>query len=491
MDLSVEFRCDFVKKSKRSTLVRVLNRCLLFNILLVLQVTASNQSQESSARPSSTTLARHARVLDMYPVTSVSQEGQEINGFLLKKVLVVVSPGLRIPPDHIHLPTLWEKKQHQCKFRETLKLHKSEKFESFEEILSTKEKFKRKSNSAFKVFKFDPETCRGESLSAAGVLHMIHVGEHLSKVYLSKLKSLQHVMSQGLAESVGDEVLFHSMNALLYGLLTEKQFIHSDVVKVPSDFHFKTDVKQPQDDLHFYVAESYKQETHLLKSNKLSILETGMKDETTAKEAINYLLNQLYPKLVVRKQNNQEFDNSNFGNQNKDLHFNYITNIFNSSDTHHKYLTSNPLFHTYAVSLTYPLRQHIKNFILSSEDLPEEQDMKLLAVDELLMLSLLASLNLTVSNHLMPGSRLVFETYEPKFLSPLDKPEKVDKLLKLMNIPLEKRNPLSFVRVLYNGKVISSSFASCGSSEVGFCHYSDTATILDYLVNDKELKLEL
>lgn len=544
-------------------------RCLhVFGFLLMVNLdSAQSNSYSHSHINDFSSIKNHPRILEFHPDYVNGAEGTKIDGLNLKQTIVIVTPGLLIPPDNVEeLHPPWSQdKAHLCNFQEFSKYHNSEKVRGYLEILSLKEKVKiKKVKSGFKFLSplAESSDCGSKKLSAAGVAYLIHLGQYLRQAYSGQLSSLnEFAHSLDLAETYGEEALFQSLNALLYGLLTEKQFISTDIAKKSKDFSVPTlKTSQHHHDLQHFVEQSYQTESHLLKDSKLNIFDQNV--DVPAKHVVVYLLNIFYSILNDTNTIKDIVKNSNFLN-NKILTYNAISRLFNSSDAHTSYLSSNSVFKLYAESQTYSVRQHLKNVLLKEKEVVNN-DLKVIAIDDLLMLSLLVSLNMSVNRHLPSASRLVIELFDmtpsmhvkplthngkdlqvspdhsannlgsklPSQIQPnehystpgevslapgeglaaslqslrnsapssplshiLSQQSMSAETLKQEDIPLKSnQNPLQFVRVLYNGQVVTAQLGGCSHDtliSLGLCVRSSFENLLNSLGKSQSFKEEL
>ncbi|KAH9495488.1 hypothetical protein Btru_013040 [Bulinus truncatus] len=483
-----------------------------------------------SSVSSAPSFALHPRISELHPDNFQGAEGSKVSGLELKKSVIIFTSGLVPPPAHITKhPSLSADISHLCDFKSYASNHKSSKVQSYQEILSLKEKTKRRQvkRSGFKVFEAVTagEVCQPGRLTAGGVSQMIQLGEHLFRSYAATLQSLNgNTRLERLAEAVGDPILFQSMSGLLHGLLNEKQFVSVDVAKLPHDYdagsYAKDKSLQFKNQLHHLVDKAYKTENLLFKESGGD--SSGSLAELPAKDVLAYLLNIVHSKLRYdgETDNLSAFDDLN-------LSIWDVDRLFNSSDSYNSYLASCPVFQVYANHHTYSLRQHILKFLREPVEDDGKGNLRLLAVDDLMMLSLLVSMNLSVDKHLQPASRLVMEVFEsPPAASPLNtlylptdsfiknflpshnsklegshivskmSPDSKDgnpsllsslhlitsltskgpHILKALEVsgalgPM-KQKPLELVRVLLNGQVITPSLSACSDDEfasLGLC----------------------
>ncbi|CAL1542595.1 unnamed protein product [Lymnaea stagnalis] len=522
------------------------------------QSKADSQSQINHVSSSFSSFKLHPRILEFHPDYVNGVEGSKIDGLTLKKTIVIVTPGLLIPPDNVEeLHPSWSRdRTHLCNFQEFSKNHKSDKVRGYSEILSIKDKFRsKKVKSGLKFFSPLSEAgdCASKKLSAAGVSHLIYLGQYLRQAYSDQLSSLhESAHDLDLAETFGEEALFQSLNALLYGLLTEKQFISTDIAKRSRDFNTASErTPQPHHDLQHFVEQSYETESYLLKNSKIDILDQDV--DVPSKHTVLYLLNILFSILNDNNVVSDAVKNSNFFNS-RILSYNAMSRLFNTSDIHTSYLSSNSAFKLYAQSRTYNMRQRLKA-LLPKEGKAVDNDLNVISIDDLLMLSLLVSLNMSVNRHLPSASRLVieyFETVPSMLINPLwhayplhngeglqvSPDHSTDQLgsklpshiplgehpstpggigdssppsfplshillnqnmlagiLKQNDIPIRNhQNPFEFVRVLYNGQVITAQLGGCSHDTLitlGLCVRSSFENLLNSLAKSENLKEEL
>nr|KAI8728349.1 hypothetical protein BgiMline_032853 [Biomphalaria glabrata] len=506
----------------------VLRQCL--HVMMLVLVVSSYTMSPSRVdpvhyRPVSPSFAFHPRFSELDPNNFQGAEGTNVFGFDLKKSVIILTPGLVQPPapvrNHRSLPA---DVSDLCNFKKFSKSHISEKVRSYLEMLYLKEntKYRGGKKSGFKVLKplaQNGETCHSDGLTAVGVSQMIQLGEFLARSYAGKLGSLSGVTSlEGLAETVGDVVLYQSLVAVLHGLLNDKQFVSSDVTKLSSDFTAPNSVKgkvlKYKSELHDYVGWAYKKEGSLFKE----IMTSDPEKELPARDIIAYLSN------IVHSNTNPGSEADELLGK-VDLTLWDIDDLFNKSDTHHGYLASSSFFQMYANHNTYHLRQRIKEFLHLGEleESSPGNNLRLLAVDDLMMLSLLVSLNVTVDKHLAPASRLVLEVFHlssPGAMSGAPSIQRVQNIVSSQNSKLKDSHaiqkvasspenkhptllsslypsahyPIDYIRILFNGKVITPSLSACSAdflASQGLCNSKHFQPLLSSFLEVNQAKVEL
>lgn len=447
----------------------------------------------------SNVLTKYFLVFDIYIA------GAHIGGFQLQKVLVVTTPGLQTPQEHNGWASIHDPGDHLhfCSFK---KMSKYLDIGNYLNILKIKEKFpNKKVKQAFKNLEPLPNVkhCGRHSLSSFGVLQLINLGKYLFNSYFGKLKSLDSiVLSHKFASTFGDQTLFQSLSALLYGLLNEKQFVYTHVDKLSSGFSTASQFKEEQQSLHYFVEQSFIKENHFFKNTKVFAFSRGyitdipFGDDISSKDVICYLCNSLCPKSQ---------------NHEKALRISYdgISHIFNLSDAYNNYLTASSLFWSYSEFRTASLWKLVKNWLSPNHKHYKQQtgnsnshdDLKVITVDDLFMFSILRTLNVSVARHTAPASRLIIESFVLKDSdSGLDSlNSKIVPNLKLgkgelsfpslnkistfkvysqgkkfdyFTLPIKNNTGRTFVRLLYNGQVITSFIPGCKSDKIttlGMC----------------------
>lgn len=375
-------------------------------------------------------------------VLDINITGALIKGFQLHRVFIAATPGLRTPNIHGSLPVSSSQVDNSrfCHFRDFSKVHKSEKVKNYQETLLMKEKFQGKTKLRFKMFGSVPEAgnCKNKSLSSFGVSQMINLGVYFLSSYFGKLKGLNSVLQHPeFACTFGDENLFQSLNALLYGLLTEKQFVYANINKLPIDFFKRSLPGDTSQDLHYFVEQSFLKENHLFKDTRVfkfrngNLMEMLYGSHVTAKDVIDYVSNSFCLASESVRALGLSYDD--------------VSDAFNVSDFYNKYLTTSFTFQTNSFTRTFSVRKSIKKFLaISSQPAQGESDidnsdLKIIMIDDLFMLSVLVALNLPATEHLFPSSRLVIESFIPA--SPDSVLQSVDSELVLLH---EQRASRSF-----------------------------------------------
>ena len=371
-----------------------------------------------------------------------------------------------------------------------------------------------------------------EELSVLGVIQMIKLGEFLARRYFENLKSVVAPPGENknLAETTGELVHFQTLSAFLHGLLMEKQFVAADVAKVGASFcqaagHLRslcTASHKALQHTRFFVEEAFRKESLLFKNSKLSelniaaLLSEGQND-LSAKEAISHVANTLCAKRHHRRVVRQKREEpEQFPND-------HIALMFDISDAHISYLASSKVFQSFAKSNSFSLLSYADRWLScalpggsgdENKSCNDKNDMKIISVDPLSMLSLLSALSLPSSHHILPASRLVIETFysnhslhsqstevdikllnDTKNLGYLSKqalqgepsPPHFPHINRMEGISgkpdtshfkgsIEDSTDLSskFVRVLYNGQVVTSKIIACApySTSNGLCPYN-------------------
>ncbi|GFR62608.1 hypothetical protein ElyMa_005460300 [Elysia marginata] len=504
----------------------------LFLLFLVLAISSTYASNSNP----------HPRISELCADTFRGFEGERIKGFQLQKAFVLVTPGHTGPPSDIV---------------EALEGHRSEKVRAYPELLSAKKVVKGiPSKSSFKSFEALPsgssraseksrtkETFKGigdeqginkeerekiEELSVLGVVQLIKLGEFLAKRYFEQLKSVVAPPgeSKNLAEATGELVHFQSLSAFLHGFLMEKQFVAANVAKVGASFcqvagnvgSTCSTTHSTLKHLRFFVEEAFRKESVLFKNSKLtefnvaSMLNEGPLD-ISAKEAISHVSNKLCAERhhrrvqKVRRKQEEPAPASN----------DHINVMFSISDSHVSYLSSSKVFQSFAKLQSISLLKYADQWLTCSRlsSLDEESksckdnnDIKLVSVDSLSMLSLLTALSLPSLQHILPAARLVVEILhssqnetkldsvnlnfvretvqqsDVKFsdLVPIDHGRSgVERMSENdtwsyneTSTPDQIDLSSKYVRVLYNGRVVTSNISTCAGysmSSLGLCPY--------------------
>ncbi|GFO16217.1 hypothetical protein PoB_004272200 [Plakobranchus ocellatus] len=518
----------------------------------------------------------HPRISELCADTFRGLEGRRIKDFRLEKVFIAVSPGHTSAPRDV---------------AEALQKHKSEKVRDYPEFLTIKKAVNgRNEKSAFKIFealpsesfgksktegwrkgKRDRETVKrgapetsvqSEQLSVLGVIQMIKLGEFLGKSYFKKLRSIAAPPGESprLAETTGDLLLYQTLSALLHGLLTEKQFVAADINKVGSSFcrvlgHSGSVCNAYHNSLQHlqhFMQEAFNKETHLFKDVKLSSFNFAefwqdFQRDWSAKEAIGFVSNRLCAEKHHKKVASSRFKSK----KPVKISSGHLNLLFNVSDAHVAYMSASEVFQSFAKSYSLLLLQFADQWLTchwcKGSVCHDENDMKIVSLNELSMLSLLSALYLQPSKHILPASRLVIEVFH---MQPFElqmelhkvQKEEEEKLLFAPEVPVQNKishlnhlklsenlilpapssgqllpelspnkqslheeitessHDSKFVRILYDGHVVTSSIPQCKDNPVaslGLCSYKMfRSMILDppphlHLLGSSNIKSEL
>ncbi|XP_005104752.1 uncharacterized protein LOC101864243 [Aplysia californica] len=365
--------------------------------------------------------AQHARISEICSEKFYGREGTPVKGFELEKVFVAMTPGVRTPVERVHgLVEMSQTSSAECRFQEFAQRHASVKVQSYPETVLLKEEMKSSSaKSDFRVFKRFTESrgCKTNSLSSYGIAQLIQLGEYLQRCYSEKLHSFQSLpLHKEFAETVGEEVLFQSLSAVLHGLLTEKQFVRFDIRKSPANFckRCKSQVGpcscREHEDLHYFVEPSFYRERHILKEGLVHV----------QKRAFLKQHQNIPVKEIISHISRVACGDENGIRGAIQVPLREIDNLFDLSDSFNSYISSQPLFRSYAQARMRPLWEVVEAW-LHPTHAPDNvsvegkiDDFKIVSVDELMMLSFLASMSKTLDRHMAPASRFVVEMFELK-----------------------------------------------------------------------------
>uniref|UniRef100_A0A0B7ABA5 Uncharacterized protein n=1 Tax=Arion vulgaris TaxID=1028688 RepID=A0A0B7ABA5_9EUPU len=305
---------------------------LIVNYVL-LEKAAGSTVYDASVN-SNSDLLTHPRITENCRHVFEGNEGTAIQGFKLRQVFVATTPGLLTPHISNSQSSSYEPDEYVrfCSFRDFLKSGIAD----YLKTLTIKEKFRGNViKPDFKIFYSmpDEENCQKQILSLFGLSQLINLGKYLLKSYNDKLVSLDTVQPHpGLAVTYGDETFFHSLSALLYGLLTEKQFIYTHIKKSSYDFSEEAQLQNTYQDLHYFMEQSYIKEYHLFKNSKVNPDDVAnpllFDPNESSKSAISHLSNSLCPTF------------SDHSSQTVTVTHQDVDNIFNASDLHNIYLTN-------------------------------------------------------------------------------------------------------------------------------------------------------
>ena len=368
-----------------------------------------------------------------------------------------------------------------------------------------------------------------QELSVVGVIQMIKLGEFLARRYFEQLKSVMAPPGENknLAETTGELVHFQTLSAFLHGLLMEKQFVAANVAKVGASYcrvsgqlsSVCSAAHSALQHLRFFVEEAFRKESLLFKGSKLSDLNVAAllsegPNELSAKEAISHISNRLCAERHHRRVERVEKKPMQVANV-------HIDQMFNIADSHVSYLSSSELFQSFAKSHSLSLLSYADQWLTcfdsEAKKCRDKNDMKMVSVDPLSMLSLLTTLSLPTSQHILPAARLVIEIFHLRpssqqeqnrtkleYLSEhalhnekrwSDLPDGSKHVTGVENMS-EKSNTSSqyegsqldkkdfkskFVRVLYNGQVVTSNISACAEEPVlnlGLCSYKSFNSLL-------------
>ncbi|RUS83808.1 hypothetical protein EGW08_008420 [Elysia chlorotica] len=365
--------------------------------------------------------------------------GERIQDYQLEKAFIAVTPGHTSTPADIV---------------KALEGHRSEKVRAYPELLSIKRVVRGSSSkSAFKIFEALPsgtyrttqksfggkekkqDRTEGgkveEELSVVGVVQLIKLGEFLSSRYFEQLHSVGAPPgeSENLAETTGKLVHFQTLSAFLHGLLMEKQFVATNVAKVGASYcqvagqlgSICSAAHSALQHLHFFVKEAFRKETVLFKDSKLSglnvaaLLSEGPND-LSAKDAISHVSDRLCAERHHRRVERVRKNPIQVSNADIDL-------MFNISDSHVAYLSSSEAFQSFARSHSLSLLSFADQWLTCSPragshsgsgGCRDKNDLKTVSIEPLSMLSLLTTLSLPTSQHILPAARLVIEVFNLK-----------------------------------------------------------------------------
>lgn len=431
----------------------------------------------------------------------LSLSGKTIKGFQLSQAFVITTTGLR----YQYIDKEFDDPTFPCNFDSFSHDHPSDKIRLYPEIIDYKSTLRagnQKAKSAFRVFHPVPSysQCNADALTSLGISQSIWLGEYLSLAY-QELWTLEKRFAA--AYSIGDEALYQTASAVLYGLLQEKQFVKNHVQKLnknytPAGVHKKYSADLSNDDIHQFIHSSFHKEHHLFKEPSSSTMKSKVMDRligtnTSVKAVISHLAINYCPVQLIGLSSPSD-------NHLRNDFFSYsISHLLFLSDVHNVYLSQDEFFQSYAYSRTLPLKKFLQTWIKSSKS-DHNPEINLIAVDDLFMFSLLTSLNISVKEHITPVTRLVIEkfTYNASFINEsFSKSSSQEVLLKsgihsnenYLNIKSAahvRRIRSNFFRILLNGRVVTQQLEECVTDmfiDLGLCSSPSVFAILE----EKEL----
>ena len=394
--------------------------------------------------------------------------GSNIEGFQLDKVFVAVTPGLTTELDtNDNMVKLATNIPTDCMFEKFATHHPSIKVRSYPSLAKNKDSVRKNREKSFKHYSryTNSINCEINSLTPHGIAQLIQEGEFLSTRYRYQLTSLQKAaLTQDAANAPGDKVLFQTLSAFLHGLLDEEQFIQSRIRKSPVHFTSENGIDP---ELHHLVESSFHSESHILKGGK----------QMFSKERLNFGKNKITPAKHILSQIASRVCEGDKKSALKML-LNEINSVFHMSDAFNSYLSSNSLFKKYAHSRTLPFFNMLFQWLNLDDEISSNDDLKIVSIDDLMMMSVLTTVSDVVDKHQLPASRLVLEVFRPTTAN-ISKLSDNQKVVSNRNLETLVRESISvdpkFVRILYNGDVITSTLQSCQNSPLsnqGLCDFN-------------------
>ncbi|XP_076451875.1 uncharacterized protein LOC143287639 [Babylonia areolata] len=387
-------------------------------------------------------------------------EGLTPQGLVLDKVYILVVSATS-PAHHLPLPGLPIPPSRCLPFQQVSQLSRSEKVRTYPELVQDYKRL-RGSKSGLGVFEMLPlggKGCRPEDVSPFVLSQMIGLGEFLGQRYRQALPWLQEVgRDPVVAGCVPESESFQSTAALLHGLLQEKQFCRLEVKKLSRQVVRGLGAHQPCPaiaEAEVLMERAYREESGVLKDAEAgrSVPQTlyaslGVDRSSPAKHVARSLQHLLCG-VDVRK-GDLCFDAASGACFN--LTQPHVQHLWDSAGRHNAYLSSHPLFRSYAVADTSP---HIDALLawFSSGAPSTDHAIKVDVADDFFFLKLLSALGHRLGKPIVPATRLVIEQYR-KARSPSS----------------SSRTFPRFWRVLVDGEVVTDTLRSCAGGAVnGLC----------------------
>ncbi|XP_041378214.1 2-phosphoxylose phosphatase 1-like [Gigantopelta aegis] len=415
-------------------------------------------SRDNSARLVTdriTDVLQHPRVMELCnrpQEGATSDEGSDISGFKLNKVLVVVSPGQTMSTNrvsHLSSPRV------DCDFQTYAKYSSVGKIQTFPEVVNIYKNVQM-NKGRFKIFSMMPSRsfCDEGQLTPLGAMQQILIGEQLSKAYFKKLRILRKISRDSFlaAKSIPEELAYQSASAFLHGFLNEKQFSQMYVEKSVYNF-----CKESRSTICSCAKADF------LKLQISKSVEKGyllFKDEPVQDDEINDLLGfergDISPKQIISLLSGWLCDQSSLpcrGNNCPNLTTANLNLLFESADSHIEAVSNNDIFANFVKLHTRSFLSDVFHWLQSSEG-----EFLLYSAGESFLSFLVTALDIEQSRVLPLGSRLVFEVYSPA--SP-------------------RQQNKARLRVLLNGKDVTHKVGLCSKSEGQLCELEKAYRIFE------------
>ena len=393
---------------------------------------------------------------------SLSVLGLPPQGMVLDKtfILVVSARGARHYSPLEDFPAL----PADCHFFSQASKSSSQKVRTYPQMVQDYKQLQR-SKSGLNMFEMLPssEKCKGDDVPSFELMKMIKLGEYLAGRYGQHLPSLLAAgKDPTLASCRPEQDFYQGTFALLHGLLSEKQFVHTKLKKL--ERHMVRGLDDHVDctaikDVEVFLRQAYMEEHEIFKNRdsgfpllKHFFQGLGIRDLKPAKEMAKSLSH-----MVCSSNTDLCYGDSCFN-----LTQDGVRQLWQLIAFHNSYLSSSEIFRSYALADTHTYIERLFGWFAGGGT--PHQAMKIDMVDEYFYLKVLAALGYEIQEPLMPGARVVIEQYRK------DRGN--------------GKKYAMFWRALVNGKIVTADLASCrGTASKEVCGVD---TIKTHLQESKE-----